>query len=473
MKIVWSCLACLCSATALAQTKMSPKPGDFAMNVPVQVSGQNGVVQFALPLSVYQYALNAELADVRMFDEAGSPVPFALTDSTARPTTEWREAPATLFPVQAEPTADRSGLELDVRAASDGTVLAVHAKRNGKSKAASLQALVLDIGASREHETLDSLQFFLPSGMTTYRGELAVEQSADLKLWDRVAQSRIDWLTDAAQTNSLINDRIELSRHVGRYVRIRWIDGEPVQFARVLARWRTTKAAVDDTLQVTLAGRPGRFPGDWVYSASPALRAQEIGLDLPTANTVLPANIGYYRQQPPPKREWLFIPVAQNTFYRLTQNGSERVSSRIRIYPLALGEWVVRPQSPIAPPPALVLRWKPQTIVFNAQGSAREFVLAFGADANKLRQWTTSLTSLSRVAPEFSAAELARLERATLGEVRSAQLGHVEHVGERADASVSSVRTKILWSVLVVGVLLLAAMTWRLYRQMQTPRGNE
>jgi hypothetical protein len=335
---------------------------------------------------------------------------------------------------------------------------------------------VLDLGKSsgnstveRNQESLDSLQFVLPADTRMYRAELAIEQSDDLKLWTRVAQSRVDWLQGASQSDALINDRIELSSHPGRYLRVQWVDGTPLQFARVIAHWRSTQVAADPMLELKLNAQPSRFANDLVYSAGPALVAHEIGLDIPTINTVLPISIGYYRQTPPPKRDWQFIPVTSNTFYRLMQNGNERAATRMHIHPQALNEWVVRGNEPLPTSLTMVLRIKPRTVVFTAQGGAKDFILGVGAERDQLKRWSTSETSLSMAAPGFSLSEISKLEAAQAGSLRASST-EVEIKASPTTASDTAVnkRSMLLWGVLLFGVLLLAGMSWRLYKQMQS-----
>jgi hypothetical protein len=475
-------LALLVSAAVTAQVpeKTQPNPSDFAMQLPLRLSGDNGVVQLQLPLIVYQHAQSATLADVRVFNSAGQPVPFAFFQPTHSSTTQWRESEVKLFPLLSDATDDSSGqLELDVRASQDGALLSVHAKGLGKqSTGKRLIALILDLGKSPAGESLDSLQLFLPDSVTeSYRADLAIEQSDDLKLWDRVAQSRIDWLKSAGQdsrsSSDLVNDRIPLSARAGRYVRIQWLEGKPLQFKRVVARWRSSASPADETMEVVLKPAPGKLSGDWAYASSPAIAADEIGLNLPNPNTVMPVSIGFYRQQLKPTRKWVFDAMTANTFYRLNQNGIERVSSRLHIAPQGSNEWVVHPQTATTEAPELVLRWHPHTIVFTAQGGKNEsenasFILAFGASAEKQNLWLTSKSPLSLVAPGFSDSDLNQLEHAMLGEAIATPASTQATIAvETAEVKINK-RTLWLWGVLIFGTLLLAGMSWRLYKQMNS-----
>jgi len=472
----------LVGTTVLAQSpnnaslKAPPKPADFAMQMPLTVSGRNGVVQLQLPLAVYEHAQTASLQDVRVFNASGHAVPFAFIQASADATVKWRTNEAKLFPVLSDAIdTSNASFELDVRAAQDGALLSVQSRSRGKRTANRLTALVLDIGPPRADETLADLQLFLPNSTVSYRAALAVEQSDDLKLWDRVAQTRVDWLQGVTQTSepsdNLVNDRVELAPRVGRYLRIHWLDGTPLQFARVVARWRSTETPSDAALELVLNPSPGKVAGDFAYRSFVAIAADEIGLNLPNPNTVLPVSIGFYRQQLAPQRQWLFDAIAHSTFYRLDRNGVERVSSRLHIPPHSNREWVVRPHASTTDAPELVLRWHPHTIAFTAQGvrttnESSKFTLAFGAQPSSLKQWTTSEAPLSSVAPGFTATELNQLEHAIAGTaVATATTQPIEEVESPADKINN--RTLALWAVLLFGTLLLGGMSWRLYRQMK------
>ena len=53
----------------------TPARAEFAMQLPLTVSGENGVVQMLLPIEVYQHSRSAELADGRVFNYTGEVLP--------------------------------------------------------------------------------------------------------------------------------------------------------------------------------------------------------------------------------------------------------------------------------------------------------------------------------------------------------------------------------------------------------------
>jgi hypothetical protein len=473
------CLALVSAwvTTASAQApKVTPAPADFAMQLPLTVSGNNGVVQLTLPKAVYLTAQTPGLDDLRIYNGAGELLPFAWIEPGPRarePTQiQFRESPTVLFPVNALPGDAARDLTLEVKSAADGSLLAISAKTAGGRTGTSLSALIVDLGKSAPIETLEGLQLALPESQSDYRATLAIDRSEDLKLWDTVAQTNVDWLSGSGDER-LVNDRIEIPRSEGRYLRIRWIAGEPLAFARVLARWRSRAASVERAIEdlgyeVTLVAASGRVPYDHVYTTSPAIAATEIGVNLPEANTVLRVALGFYRASPAIKPGWYFEPEVVNTFYRLTQDGRERTSSRLSVAPMSGNEWVLRidPESPVQKlGPELVLRWKPRTLAFTARGSG--FRLAYGANPALARNYSGGAAALESVAPGFRQDEINALEAAAPGE----PVATTRAVAQPVTAPPARIDTRdqrkwLLWGVLILGVLVLAYMSWRLFRQL-------
>lgn len=463
-------LACSISLAA-AEPAHTPTPAEFAAHLPLKVSGDNGVVQLQLPLAVYQHARTPDLADLRVYNSAGQALPYALHRPSYRTRISTEERRTTLFPIfeDAEPAPDHE-LKLNLGMAGDGT-LTVRAGQPAPAPAdARLAALIIDLGPSSGDEMLESLSFELPEA-GSYRARIALERSDDLQLWDGAAHGNIDWLRSSDASGTLVHDRIDLADGHGRYLKLRWIEGEPLQFAAVRARWRSASVPVDPMLEVRIEGHPARIAGDYAYAVSPAILATRIGLDLAEPNTVMPVQIGYYRPGPPNADPWLDNRV-EATFYRLLHQGRERVSSRILIAPMSGAEWIVRPRTAGQPAPTLVLGWQPQTLVYTAQG--KDFVLAVGAEPERVRHWLGGPSAMGQVAPGYSLDEIAQLERAEPG-VLSLTPPPAEAISAPAPAapdadSEARKRRYLLWSILGLGVILLAWLTYRLYMQMQEER---
>lgn len=477
-------LALAPAAASAAETPHDPRLDEFATVFPLTVAGDDGVLQLQLPLAVYQASRAPQLADLRVFNGAGQLLPHALHFPQQRAGTEVHERVATQFPVyeHAGLPAASAGLDLRLRSDPDGALVELNVRRTPiqvrrDERAAAppatgpLAALVLDLGANARHEVLQALRFQSAEATADYHARLAIERSDDLKLWDGVAHGTLDWISANDQSAQLVSDRIALPPGPGRYLKLRWVDGQPQAFAAIFGEWRGATTTPDLRLELTLPAEPGRTDGDFVYRTSPSIAASSVGLDLPEPNTVLPVTIGFYREQRVPKPQWLLQAQISSTFYRLNREGEERRSSRIQVTPLANAEWVLRPHLATLAPPRLVLGWQPQTLVFTARGSG--FQLAVGAGPEVIRHWRGGKAALAQVAPGFSASEIAQLQRVQIGKPQRppAAVAAVAVSAPSADADAAArQRRLVLWTVLGVGLLVLGWMSWRLYAQLGAGR---
>ncbi|GMU43674.1 MAG: DUF3999 family protein [Xanthomonadales bacterium PRO6] len=453
-----------------ADPPRDPRPDEFVLHLPLAVSGANGVVQYPLPREVYLASRAEGLADLRVYNSAGQWLPYALHHPLRTAQSALREQSATLFPIYRDESAPATGgaLELQLRTGPDGALLGVDARPSAQQQARQrLVALILDLRPAARHERLESLAFTPAEAGANYRARVAIERSDDLRLWDGIAQGTVDWIASADASAQLVNDRIEVPPGHGRYLKLRWVDGNPQVFAAVRARWESTTTMADPQLEVVLDAHAGKVDGDFAYATSPAIAARAIGLDLPEPNTVLPVTIGFYRELRQPQPRWQLQPQLTSTFYRLNHDGGERLSSRLHVPPMAASEWVVRPHATGHAAPRLVLRWQPHTLVFTARGQG--FVLAVGAAPESVREWRASATQVSAVAPGFSEREIAALETAVAGAPLPPPPPATQPAAaappEDADAAARQ-RRYALWSVLGLGILVLGWMTWRLYEQM-------
>ncbi len=459
--------ACGLPAWAAADT-----PAQYAYHQQLHVSGREAVVQYRLPRNVYLYARSAVLHDLRVFDANGALLPFALRAPLDAAQASRSGVPVRVFPVFTQPDGEGIDAGVEIRRAPDGTVMSVVARTLGTHPAAPiLSALVLDMGAGGAARTFDTLQFTLPPGTSRYDAELGLEISDDLKDWQGVAESHVSWMV-SGDGQVLASDRIGFAPRAFRYARIRWLAGKPLQFATVRAeavRYSEVAAPVESLLVQPVAGKLG---ADLMYPSPPAIPVERVGLRFAEHNISLPAELGSYREVPSlrggQRTAWRFEPVLRATFYRFGQGGRERASGEVAIAPLHSDHWVLRPLIASGSKPALRLTWSPATLVFLASGRA-PYTLAYGRGDARPAAW-----GLEQVAPGLSALELGNLERATGGPERASAPpaapapGHAPRPGSAAQAAGSATTRKgILWGTLAVGLGVLGAMAWQLYRQMK------
>jgi hypothetical protein len=436
------------------------------------VSGNQAVVQLRLPRDVYLKARSPELRDLRLFDPAGTSLPFALIGQEQESQAKQAALPVVVFPVFAEAPGAR-GLPggLQIRTSEDGSVISVTARKGADAQARTdaVSSLILDLRPPQSRNApligapVSALTLALPSGVHNYSARIAIEASEDLQRWEVLGDAAVSWLVNDSG-DSVRKDRIEFSPTRFRYARISWLDGSPLQFASVTADHAQQTAAVQQWETLVLPPQPGRFVHDLVYQVPIAIPVEALGFEPGDGNVVLPVLIGQYVELPSKslaqKTVREFVPVARTTFFQLNQNGERRVSPDVMVAPTHAAQWVMRFQNQPVGHPRLRVSWKGATMVFVAAGKG-PYTLAFGRDKAR-----TAQVDIGQVAPGFSRRELAQLERAQPGAV--VQQGSTEAAANATGLAFSVHRRMImLWTLLLGGVAALGFMAWRLVGQMK------
>lgn len=445
-----------CLAPALADDA----PARYSHAIGLALSGQNALVQLRLPPAVYLHARSATLDDVRVVDGAGKALPFALLEPQPLAKVSTRALPAAIFPVYSE-SAQAARDTIEIRTSASGTVTSI-TPPSGAAPGRTLSALVLDFGAAAAGQAINALVFTPPPDAGNYEAQVALEVSNDLRSWDTLGYASLSWLSNS-ERQTLRSERMEFAPRAFRYGRLVWREGRPLPFSAITADAPVTltEGAAFDSL--SLRPRPGRFAHDLVYEAGPAIAPERIALSFGPGNVVMPATLGYYAAVPPPRGQtgtrWDFVPRLHATFYQFTQDGVQRRSSEIAAEGLHGPQWVLRSQAVPTPAPILKLSWRPATLVFMASGTAPYSLLVGRAQAPSVRR------PIGQVAPGLTHTELAALELATPGAPR---LQHPDATAQPTGAAPAGPKLA-LWGVLLLGVAVLAAMAWKLHRQMNQP----
>jgi hypothetical protein len=445
-------------AWALCWPAAGAAPADTAAQyshvLPLQVSGKQAVVQLRLPRDVYLHARSPDLADLRVFDSAGAPQPFALT-GTAPPRQHSVELPCKVFQILAAARTPGQVDDLQVRLSRDGTVVSVNPRPGPAHDGAEVLAgLVLDLGELPPGATVSGLTLAPPAGMRNYSAALVVDASDDLQDWQPLAETTVSWLVNG-QGERVSSNRIGFPAQRFRYARLRWADGSPAEFASITAQMSEAQDVPQQWDAVIVPARHARTGHDLLYAVPIAVPAERVGVVLREQNIVLPVTIGRYAERTPGVTD--FLPLANATFYRLNQDGTTRAAGDVALPETHLAQWVLRPKSDVADLPDLRLRWRPATLVF-VTGGTPPYVLAFGRTGA-----TSTQRPLEQVAPGFNADDLARLETARTGQLveQRTPAGADEH------ATAAQRGIMWLWALLFCGVGFLAWMAWRLVTQLK------
>ena len=468
------------AASSPDEDQPSDVPSDYTHSMNLTVTGKQGVVAIRLPQAVYLNAHSADLGDLRVFDAQGGKPPFAFYVPAPQNQIQKQSWPVKQFEINGNPQHLQSvdAIDMEIKAGADGTLLSVKTKpRKGAVGAdamadkPTLVGLLLDLGQTGQANDPDkkplisALRFTLPPGKHTYSAQVWLEVSDNLKQWDMLAATELNWLTDTQTSETLANDRMEFKPRAFRYARLSWRSGEPLRFASIEAENSEQTSIVPFMDKLTLQPMAGKHPNDLMYRAGIAIPVEKVDLHFAEPNIVLPAQVGTYREIPSRQlgkpNEWVFQALMTNVFYQITQPDKTRRSSELSVPLTHFSEWVIHPKTATTGKPELSLIWQPATLVFLVSGPP-PYILALGRDNTK-----SVAVELSQVAPGFSVKELLQLEQAQVGPVQIRQnVQENESLAAKAKTSAQN-RTLILWGVMLLGVVVLGAMSLRLYKQMK------
>ncbi|SDA42454.1 MULTISPECIES: DUF3999 family protein [unclassified Janthinobacterium] len=476
MKPLLICCSLLVAGAALAAPGQD-RPQDYRWSIALTPQPGAGLSRLSVPTDVYLHARSASLADVRLFDSTGKPLAFALTAPPAQSRTQRDTLAMRIFPVTGKNIGYYELDNVDIRTGNDGRLLSVTTRGGGTPDAAP-GLLILDAGPPAKDSRIGALHFTLPPGTDNYNAQVLLEVSDDLKQWDAIATTTLNWLRNS-DTQTLANDRIEFAPRAFRYARLSWQYGDPITFAGIAAQQVSVTAVASPRATITLKGTAGKDVDERLYATPIAIPADSIGLQLAEGNTSMPVTLGVYHPASEAPRQRLhlgpraratqaadFEPLLNTTFYRINMDGKERVSGDLAMPVVQTAQWVLRPQYHSGTNPNLnsVLRlgWTPASLVFLASGKG-PYQLVFGRNGA-----TPAALPLSQVAPGFTQEELLALPVATAARVVA--LTSEAPIEKTPDGA--GLRLAALWAALLLGVGVLGFFAWRLLAQMKEEQGS-
>ena len=449
-QILAATLAAAVGATAQASL---PTAESFAWLQPIVLSVPGAATyRFELPAAAYSGSRRADLGDLRIVNGAGEVVPHAWVSEPPAAHVDIATVAVAFFALHRQPDAPgQTELTVAVRQGSDGTLVSTRLAAPA-GKPARLAGVVIDASAVKSVRRALMLDWQAQAQGTLL--PVTVAGSDDLRTWHPVATAQLADLRAGDQR--LRQNRIELSGDASRYFHLQWPGGH--EGIEVLAATLETGSLAPPASRRQWTAAVSPVPGDTAMSfvfESPGLPVDTLRLRLPDRNTVTPVSIDHRPDSQSPWRE-----AGSAVVYRLSRDGQELESPPIAVCCGRDRHWRLRFDARGGGigqgTPAVELGWVPQQGIFIARGDG-PFRLAYGNAA-----LTTSAFPVATLIPGYQPGTLAGLPTAEFGaavaQSRSAP----------ADDGKGGTRwTGIaLWAILVGGVLLLAAMVWRLMAQM-------
>jgi len=460
MRTLWIATTLLFLLTVTAQARDS-RPGDFAFGIPLQTGGTDALYQCTLPDMVYRTVTRGDLGDLCVFNSQGEVVPFTLSRSTAPSPTTPESRKISLFPVSGSRLQESGSVSLVVTKGNGGSIVSVETAAPS-TRTTRISAYLLD--ASSLKVPLKDLTLEWEEQSEGTAAKLKVEGSDNLEDWTLLVPSAII-ISLRYGDNNLERRVIELNGSKMKYYRLTSASGAEIpKLTSAVARLSTLASEPPRHWSSVNTTRRSSRSGDYLFTTGGLMPVDRIRVRLPQENTLIQASF----------------------FSRATEKDSWKQGTSVLLYRLRIkGEEITSPDIVLPPSsdryrllridqgsggignglPVVEFGWVPAQILFLARGES-PFQLAFGS--GKPENCAHGGSTLFR---QFSDQHKERYVAGNAVAGPPAILA-----GEAAlekPLLPYDVTTVVLWSLLLLGVGILAWMALRLHRQMSITKGDE
>lgn len=444
-------LIAVCLAPAQADAL---QPEDFAWGLQLHTSGNEPFYRLPLPESIYRGAAHADLRDVRVFNNDGEQVPFALISepSTSNAALQRTELKAWRLPSAAGEDRSSAGtlsvqrgvMELSWSSAGSG-----HKPQ-----------LLLVVPGDNEIRTLSSIRLDWHDSTASWQQSVSVESSDDLQDWSMLAADLP--LMDLQQAGQrLVINTLKFPESQARYWRLTLNGPHAPTLKSAVGEYQT---AAWTTALSWLAPQTTEKSGsaERIYRFALPQPAEFLRLHLPQDNTVLPYRLEWRSRA---SDAWQELPAA--VAWRLTLQGQMQESPWRELGGIEVGELRLTGRADWGSgEPVIELGRRSQHLLFNGRGSG-PWLLTWGSAAAGRQQLAPEI-----LIPGYSTDSVMDLPLASAaapitlgGEQRRLEPGPAERQARW--------QSRVLWALLVAGAAGLAWLALKLWRDIPRPAPTE
>jgi hypothetical protein len=459
--LAWFCLLGCAMAGKLCAQDRPLSPSDFAYGREVQLPLPPGATSAALvsldiPLEIYQRSRSDELADVWVFDAEGTQLPHAFLPAQTPSALQPSEQVVPFFPIAREHVNQPLELSIAVSRSADGHIMSLHSTGAQSSvttaqPAAATAAYILDLRSLPGAAC--AAHFSWQAAPPNLLVPLALETSDDLIHWQSLAtQGGLLHLEHAGQ--HIERDRVEWSPLHTAFMRVRATGRDSLPALLQEVRVEVVPAGAPPTLEALRSETQtvDAEHGIYHFDLGGPVPVQELEIELPSDNSIISAEL-WARDTPngPARR------IAEARFYRIASDGKSLFGPRIstglehaRYYELHIDR--TRPGLGQARP-TLVTYHAPERLLFLRHGTG-PYTVAYGRYGVSRRH--------------YAAEDLLALVPSEPKQPLNAQLAEPKPLGGdhllTPPAAPLPIKTYLLWTILVAGVIGLLLFAYRLSR---------
>ncbi len=440
---------------------------DFATGYYLEVETVGPIHAFELPLEVYRTVRRQDLGDIRMFNGAGEVVPHGLRNVAVEPETVRQKEGVPFFPLYESTMATgQTDLTMHVLRNTAGTIVNINAGPNQGRGDLRISGYLLDLSGLKW--PTGELEFHWSTGQDSSVFNIRLQHSNDLQNWSPLIAAAT--LVDLQHGGQRVEKRtVPLAYKPQKYVQLTWQgSGLPLRLTHI-----TSLSQIIQALQRRQWADLGNGVVNSVgkeltvqYETSARLPVGSMQMIFQDRNTLARVALESRANDKDPWRT-----RCEQVFFSLSLAASEVRNEPCTFAPTADRFWRAlvredgagigaRRQAPI-----LQLGWTPSELVFVARG-APPFLLAFGSAKLEHQDGKTAgemILQAAGTAPRNQVVGPARLGK------------RIELGGEKALQPLPPPqpwRKWLLWTILILGVGLLAGMVRSLVKEMNKREEN-
>lgn len=435
--------------------------GDYATQWPLNTPAGGGAYRVVLDAGVYRASVDALARDIDVIDATGNPVPAGVFAASRELAQRSVRVPLRWFALPAAPGTGRAqGWELESELDADGGLRNVRARVTGMT-ADALPKNVFIVDASQLRADVQALRLqWRPAG--TLDAGYRVDASDDLDAWRPLPER--GRLVDLQQDGSrLLQQRItiETTGTRPRYLRLTPDRNDTRLDVTGIEAELAVPAAPAALQWIELRGTPEKRALDtYAFELDARVPVAQIDVALPGNHATewqLDSRSHRDGTWTPRIDRWMAYGVASSS-------GADRSPPRVLPRTTRDRYWRLRATGAVPAPPVLRLGYRPEVLVFVAQGTPPYALVAGSGRARRAD---------APIAPLIDALRTARgtdwqPETATMG-APAVLAGE----GARDATPPRDWRTWVLWAVLVAGALLVAAIAAGLLRTHRDPQRGD
>ncbi len=433
----------------------APVLNDFAYGFNIITHGNSSIYKLLLPKEIYSKITRTDMGDIRIFNSTEEVVPHTIMlPEKNRYIKTKKIILLPFFPLPKNTDTSENSFNAEIKLDNHGAIISVHGKKKRKNAAVIPKAYIIDL--TKIKQPLSELELWWDSNGQTFVANITAEYSYNLEQWfyekKRVTIADLEYEGHKLQRRTIL-----LSSRKFKYLRLSWNkEKNPVTFTKIYGVVRPVKKIQKKIHSIFVPVNHKKDRGIYYYDTLSLFPEISVNLLLPVQNSVIQATL-FSRADT--KSSWK--KRAKGLFYNLAENNASINNDPIHIYTSKDRFWQVKTETTneifdITKKPRLILDWYPHELFFMAQGNA-PFTLAYGS--GKIRQITQSMTKL------IKSIKTDQKRTWPLAYITGKQLilgGH--------DQMKKNINFKwkiwILWSLMIIGVLMLGIMAWRLYKNM-------